>query len=59
MAVTDLASDLAVDMQAASSVLIDDTRAVDKFGKTIDFLLSQKRDQQAAKRFFDRGDWPK
>ena len=29
-------------------------RAVDKFGNTIDFLLRQKRDTQAAKAFFKR-----
>jgi transposase-like protein len=29
-------------------------RAVDKDGKTIDFLLTSKRDQAAAKRFFDK-----
>jgi transposase-like protein len=29
-------------------------RAVDKFGKTIDFLLTEKRDQQAAKRFLTK-----
>jgi len=29
-------------------------RAVDKEGKTIDFLLAAKRDKAAAKRFFDK-----
>lgn len=29
-------------------------RAVDKEGKTIDFLLTTKRDKAAAKRFFDK-----
>ena len=29
-------------------------RAVDKFGKTIDFLLSEKRDKAAATRFFEK-----
>ena len=29
-------------------------RAVDKAGKTIDFLLTEKRDMAAAKRFFDK-----
>jgi transposase-like protein len=29
-------------------------RAVDKFGKTVDFLLTAKRDMAAAKRFFDK-----
>jgi transposase-like protein len=29
-------------------------RAVDKGGKTIDFLLTEKRDMAAAKRFFDK-----
>ena len=29
-------------------------RAVDKFGKTIDFLLTEQRDQQAAKRFLTK-----
>ena len=29
-------------------------RAVDKQGKTIDFLLTAKRDMAAAKRFFDK-----
>ena len=29
-------------------------RAVDKDGKTIDFLLTVKRDMAAAKRFFDK-----
>ena len=29
-------------------------RAVDKSGKTIDFLLTEKRDKVAAKRFFDQ-----
>ena len=29
-------------------------RAVDKSGKTIDFMLSNKRDKAAAKRFFDQ-----
>jgi transposase-like protein len=29
-------------------------RAVDKFGKTIDFLLTDKRDQKAAKRFLTK-----
>lgn len=29
-------------------------RAVDKQGKTIDFLLTAKRDTAAAKRFFDK-----
>ena len=29
-------------------------RAVDKEGKTVDFLLTAKRDQAAAKRFFDK-----
>ena len=29
-------------------------RAVDKEGKTIDFLLTAKRDKAAAKRFFDK-----
>jgi putative transposase len=29
-------------------------RAVDKFGKTIDFMLSGKRDKQAALRFFNK-----
>ena len=29
-------------------------RAVDSLGQTIDFLLSAKRDKQAAKRFFRR-----
>lgn len=29
-------------------------RAVDKEGKTVDFLLTAKRDRAAAKRFFDR-----
>jgi putative transposase len=27
-------------------------RAVDKYGQTVDFLLSQRRDVAAAKRFF-------
>ena len=27
-------------------------RAVDKYGKTLDFLLSQRRDKAAARRFF-------
>ena len=29
-------------------------RAVDKDGKTVDFLLTAKRDMVAAKRFFDK-----
>jgi len=29
-------------------------RAVDRDGKTIDFLLTAKRDKAAAKRFFDK-----
>jgi putative transposase len=29
-------------------------RAVDKQGKTVDFLLTAKRDMAAAKRFFDK-----
>ena len=29
-------------------------RAVDKDGKTVDFLLMAKRDMAAAKRFFDK-----
>ena len=29
-------------------------RAVDKYGKTIDFLLTDKRDEQAAKTFLAR-----
>jgi putative transposase len=29
-------------------------RAVDKHGKTVDFLLTAKRDMAAAKRFFDK-----
>lgn len=29
-------------------------RAVDKEGKTVDFLLTAKRDKAAAKRFFDK-----
>ena len=29
-------------------------RAVDKEGKTVDFLLTAKRDMVAAKRFFDK-----
>ena len=29
-------------------------RAVDKAGKTVDFLLTAKRDKQAAMRFFDK-----
>ena len=29
-------------------------RAVDKQGKTVDFLLTSKRDMAAAKRFFDK-----
>ncbi len=29
-------------------------RAVDKFGKTIDFLLTKQRDQKAAKRFLNK-----
>ena len=29
-------------------------RAVDKQGKTVDFLLTEKRDMAAAKRFFDK-----
>ena len=29
-------------------------RAVDKEGKTVDFLLTAKRDMAAAKRFFDK-----
>lgn len=29
-------------------------RAVDKFGKTIDFMLSEKRNKQAALRFFNK-----
>ena len=29
-------------------------RAVDKFGKTIDFMLSEKRDKAAATRFFEK-----
>ena len=29
-------------------------RAVDKEAKTVDFLLTAKRDQAAAKRFFDK-----
>ena len=29
-------------------------RAVDKLGKTVDFLLTAKRDMVAAKRFFDK-----
>jgi len=29
-------------------------RAVDKFGDTIDFMLSEKRDELAAKRFFNK-----
>jgi putative transposase len=29
-------------------------RAVDKVGRTVDFLLSKKRDMAAAKRFFSR-----
>jgi len=29
-------------------------RAVDKFGDTIDFMLSEKRDKAAAKRFFNK-----
>jgi len=29
-------------------------RAVDKHGKTVDFLLTAKRDKAAAKRFFDK-----
>ena len=30
-------------------------RAVDKEGKTIDFLLSEKRDEPAARAFFEKG----
>ena len=29
-------------------------RAVDKFGNTVDFLLTKKRNKKAAKRFFDK-----
>src|SRR5262245_35510609 len=29
-------------------------RAVDKYGRTVDFLLSERRDVSAAKRFFSR-----
>ncbi len=29
-------------------------RAIDKQGKTIDFLLTAKRDKAAARRFFDK-----
>jgi putative transposase len=29
-------------------------RAVDKHGKTVDFVLTAKRDMAAAKRFFDK-----
>lgn len=29
-------------------------RAVDKFGETIDFMVSEKRDKRAAKRFFKK-----
>ena len=29
-------------------------RAVDKSGVTVDFLLTEKRDETAAKRFFDK-----
>ncbi len=29
-------------------------RAVDKYGKTIDFLLTEQRDEQAAKRFLTK-----
>ena len=29
-------------------------RAIDKHGKTVDFLLTAKRDMTAAKRFFDK-----
>ena len=29
-------------------------RAVDKLGKTVDFLLAAKRDMAAARRFFDK-----
>jgi transposase-like protein len=29
-------------------------RAVDKFGKTIDFLLTQQRDKKAARRFLNK-----
>jgi putative transposase len=29
-------------------------RAVDKFGKTIDFLLTEQRDEQAARKFLNK-----
>ena len=32
-------------------------RAVDKQGKTVDFLLTAKRDASAARRFFDKAMW--
>lgn len=40
--------------RGAAGLCYASVRAVDKQGKTVDFLLSAKRDKAAAMRFFDK-----
>lgn len=55
MVATSTAQSSSVSADISPTSLATDTyRAVDKQGKTVDFLLSQHRDVAAAKRFFTR-----